>query len=82
MTTTPAIDDRERQILHRISRGMRSSESELRYQLERKDEHPLAQSPQLLDVLADLEERGLISSELYFRLTPAGRALLGENENR
>ena len=67
----------ERQILHRVDRGgMSICERELRYQLERKDNHPLAQEPELLDVLADLQARGLIEAERCFRLTAEGRVLL------
>jgi hypothetical protein len=35
--------ERERQILVRIDRAVRVSEDELRYQLRRKDSHPLAE---------------------------------------
>jgi hypothetical protein len=66
----------ERQILNRIDGGINCPESELRYQLDRKDQHPLARDELLLDVLAELEERGLIESELYFRVTDRGRAEL------
>jgi hypothetical protein len=38
-------------ILHRVDRAVRIGERELRYQLARKDEHPLAQADELLDVL-------------------------------
>jgi hypothetical protein len=66
-------------ILVRVDRGgILIGERELRYQLERKDNHPLAQADELLDVLAEIEERGLIEAELCFRLTAQGRALLGE----
>jgi hypothetical protein len=51
-------------------------EGELRYQLRRKDDHPLAQEDELLDVLADLEARGLLEAELCFRLTAQGRECL------
>jgi hypothetical protein len=71
-----AGDAAERQILVRVDRAVRIGERELRYQLERKDGHPLARSDELLDVLAEIEERGLIEAELCFRLTPEGRALL------
>jgi hypothetical protein len=66
----------ERQILVRIDGGIRTPEEELRYQLDRKDQHPLANDEALLDVLADLEERGLIRSWLCFVLTDSGRAVL------
>src|SRR4030081_1575986 len=67
----------ERQILHRVDRGGISiCERELRYQLERKDNHPLAQVDELLDVLADLQASGLIEAERCFRLTAEGRVLL------
>ena len=66
----------ERQILHRVDRGVRVGEGELRFQLERKDDHPLAHEDELLDVLAELEAQGLVSSELTFRLTAQGRARL------
>jgi hypothetical protein len=59
-----------------LERGIHIQERELRYQLERKDNHPLAQSDELLDVLAEMKERGLIEAEMCFRLTERGRALL------
>jgi hypothetical protein len=67
----------ELQILHRVDRGgIRVGERELRYQLERKDNHPLASEDELLDVLAELEARGLLEAELCFRLTAQGRERL------
>jgi hypothetical protein len=64
------VDAEERQILHRVDRGgIQIGERELRYQLERKDSHPLAREDELLDVLAELEARGLLEAELCFRLT-------------
>jgi hypothetical protein len=67
----------EQQILVRVDRGgMHIGEGELRYQLERKDAHPLARADELLDVLADLEARGLLEAELCFRLTVRGREQL------
>jgi DNA-binding transcriptional MerR regulator len=75
------IDVGERQILVRVERGgILIGERELRYQLERKDSHLLAQSDELLDVLAEIEARGLIEAELCFRLTARGRELLAEPE--
>jgi hypothetical protein len=68
--------DTDRQILLRVDRAVRIGEVELRYQLERKDDHPLAREDELLDVLADLEALGLVEAELYFRLTAAGRERL------
>jgi hypothetical protein len=38
----------------RVDRAVRIGEAELRYQLDRKDDHPLARSEELLDVLAEL----------------------------
>ena len=71
--------DTERQILLRVQRGgMHIGEGELRYQLERKDRHPLARADALLDLMADLEDRGLVESELWFRLTREGRERLAE----
>jgi hypothetical protein len=67
-----------RQILHRVDRAVKVGEGELRYQLDRKDDHPLAQADELLDVLVDLEDLGLVEIELCFRLTPQGRARLAE----
>jgi hypothetical protein len=43
------------------------SEAELRYQL-RKRKHPLADSPKLLSVLAEMETEGLLSTELVVSL--------------
>jgi hypothetical protein len=71
-----AVGAGERQILHRADRAVLIGERELRYQLDRKDDHPLARADELLDVLADLEQQGLVESELCFRLTPEGRARL------
>jgi hypothetical protein len=74
-----SIDPWERQILVRVQRGgILIRERELRYQLERKDNHSLAHADELLDVLAELEAQGLIEAELRFRLTAEGRARLGE----
>jgi hypothetical protein len=76
------ISAEDRQILVRIERGGLSiCEAELRYQLETKDTHPLAGDPELLDLLAELEKRGLIESALHFRLTVRGRGELpGDHE--
>jgi len=63
-------------ILLRVDRAVRVGVRELRYQLEHKDEHPLAQADELLDVLVQLEAEGLIESEWTFRLTAQGRAQL------
>jgi hypothetical protein len=72
-----AVDIGDRQILVRVDRGgIHIGEGELRYQLERKDAHPLARAGELLDVLADLEARGLLEAELCFRLTAQGRECL------
>ena len=72
-----AADVGDRQILVRVERGgIHVGEGELRYQLQRKDAHPLAQADELLDVLAELEARGLLEAELCFRLTAQGRACL------
>lgn len=72
-----AICAEDRQILVRIERGGLSiCEAELRYQLKTKDSHPLAGDLELLDLLAELEERGLIESALHFRLTARGRGEL------
>jgi hypothetical protein len=77
-----AVDGAERQILVRVDRGgILIGERELRYQLQRKDSHPLALADELLDVLAEIEARGLIEAELCFRLTAAGRARLAEPDS-
>jgi hypothetical protein len=47
-------------------------------ELERKDNHPLAQADELLDVLAEIEARGLLEAELCVRLTAEARARLAE----
>ena len=74
-----AVEAAEGQILVRVDRGgILIGERELRYQLERKDNHPLAREDELLDVLAEIEARGLIEAELCFRLTTEGRARLAE----
>jgi hypothetical protein len=69
----------ERPILLRVQRGgIHIGERELRYQLEHKDNHPLAQADELLNVLAEIEARGLLTAELCFRLTEAGRSRLAD----
>jgi hypothetical protein len=73
--------DTERQILVRVDRAVRIGEAELRYQLDHKDDHPLACSEELLDVLAELEQHGLVEAELCFRLTTAGRERLTQDDD-
>jgi hypothetical protein len=74
-----SLDPADRQILLRIQRGgIHIGEGELRYQLQRKDNHPLAQADELLDVLAEIEADGLLEAELCFRLTAEGRACVAE----
>jgi hypothetical protein len=74
-----AVAGAERPILLRVQRGgILIGEGELRYQLDRKDHHPLAQADELLDVLGEIEARGLLKAELCFRLTVAGRARLAD----
>jgi hypothetical protein len=74
----PDAEVAERQILHRVDRAVKVGERELRYQLDRKDHHPLAQADELLDVLAELKDLGLVERELCFRLTAEGRARLAQ----
>lgn len=62
----------ELEILTRIDRGVQISEAELRYKL-RWDEQ---EHGPLLELLDELERRGLIESALHFRLTEHGRAQL------
>ncbi len=52
MSVRPPVvaDAGQRQILVRVDRAICVSEGELRYQLERKDAHPLARAPELLDM--------------------------------
>ena len=80
MVATPILAQDERQILHRLDRALSGPEREPRYQLERRDDHPLARSAQLLDVLADLEARALVVSELHFPLTAAVRPALAKSD--
>jgi hypothetical protein len=63
----------EQEILARIDRAaLHICEAELRYQL-RWDEQ---KDGSLLDVLDELELRGLVESSLHFRLSERGRELL------
>jgi hypothetical protein len=76
-----AVGVGDERILLRVARGgIHIGERELRYQLQRKDNHPLAQAEELLDVLADLEAQRLVEAELCFRLTAAGRERLAERD--
>lgn len=79
--TAVALDTRRRQIpvelnqeiLSRIDHGgLHICEAELRYKLH-WDER---QGGSLLDLLDELESRGLIESALHFRLTERGRGEL------
>jgi hypothetical protein len=62
----------EQELLARIDRGVEICEAELRYKL-RWDEHDHGS---LLELLDELERRGLVESALHFRLTEHGRARL------
>ena len=69
----------EQEVLARIDRaGLAICEAELRYTL-RWDEH--TDGP-LLEVLDELERRGLIESALHFRLTERGHAQLPNGYQR
>jgi len=68
--------DLEQEILSRIDRaGLHVCEAELRHTL-RWDEH---KDGSLLQVLDELEHRGLIETALHFRLTEHGHARLPED---
>jgi hypothetical protein len=62
----------EQELLARIDRGVQICEAELRYKL-RWDEHEYGP---LLELLDELERRGLVESAIHFRLTEHGRARL------
>jgi hypothetical protein len=67
--TAPDTREPHREILTRIARaGLLICETELRYQLAHHGHH----GPELLDLLAELQQQGLIESEIHYRLTPAG----------
>ena len=51
-------------IMDKVHSAVRLSEGELRYQLAKHD-HPLADSDELLWVLARLEREGRVRCELY-----------------
>ena len=66
----------EQEILARIDRaGLHVCEAELRHKLRWNEQ----QNGSLLDVLDELEHRGLIESALHFRLTDQGRAQLPDD---
>ena len=68
----PVPVELEEEILARIDRAVQICEAELRYKLRWNDrEHG-----SLLELLDELEQKGLIESALHFRLTDHGRALL------
>jgi hypothetical protein len=58
--------------------GMYINEHELRYQLQRRQIDPVG----LLDLMLDLEQRGLIESTLCFRLTQQAADMLPEGCER
>jgi hypothetical protein len=71
--TAPDTREPHREILTRIARaGLLICETELRYQLAHHGHH----GPELLDLLAELQQQGLIESEIHYRLTPEGVALV------
>jgi hypothetical protein len=66
----------EQEILARIDRaGLHVCEAELRYKLRLDDQ----EHGSLLELLDELEQRGLIESALHFRLTDHGRAQLPDD---
>lgn len=71
--TAPDTREPQREILTRIARGgLLISATELRYQLARHGHD----RPGLLDRLAELQQQGLIESEIHYRLTSQGAALV------
>jgi len=68
----PVPAELEQEILARIDRGVQICEAELRYKLRWDDQA----HGSLLELLDELEQKGLIESALHFRLTEHGRALL------
>ncbi len=71
--TAPGTREPQREILTRIAcGGLLICETELRYQLARDGHH----GPELLDLLAELQQQGLIESEIHYRLTQEGAALV------
>jgi DNA-binding PadR family transcriptional regulator len=70
----PVPAELEQEILARIDRGVQICEAELRYKLRWDDQA----HGSLLELLDELEQKGLIESALHFRLTEHGRALLPE----
>jgi hypothetical protein len=70
----PVPAELEQEILARIDRALLICEAELRYKLRWDDRA----RGSLLELLDELEQRGLIESALHFRLTEHGRALVPE----
>ena len=70
----PIPAELEQEILSRIDRGVQICEAELRHKLRWDDQ----KHGSLLELLDELEHRGLIESALHFRLTEHGHALLPE----
>lgn len=70
----PVPIELEEEILARIDRAVQICEAELRYKLRWND----GEHGSLLELLDELEQKGLIESALHFRLTDHGRALLPE----
>jgi len=71
--------DTERQILVRVDHAVRIGESELRYQLEHKDNHPLARERRAAGRAHRPRSPGARGAELCFRLTPEGRTRLAQD---
>ena len=73
-SSTPPAVDTEQEVLTCIARGgLLISATELRYQLNR---HGRISPRSLTALLRDLQERGLIESQVHYRLTPAGAQCL------
>jgi hypothetical protein len=69
----PNTAELERQVLTQIARGgLLICETELRYQLQRHG----VRANDLLGLLVDLEQQGLIESAMHYRLTEKGRKRL------
>jgi len=68
----PVPAELEREILARIDRALLICGAELRYKLRWSKQN----DGSLLEVLEELERRGLIESAIHFRLTDLGRSRL------
>lgn len=76
------MDNHLTAVLRRVERHIRADLGELRYQLLERNGAPLSghDADDLVDLLVELESRGLVELELCARLTDDGKRVLADDD--